>query len=197
MKTKIYLFLLLVFCIQPCVLKAEGPGKANYNLLRDDDDEKMYKGLRFGWQQSQLSESDWDPLSSFYAGIFAARKLGVSKFLSIYTGLEYYETGSRENDKNIIKLSYISLPLNLRVKLGPAYAFGGVNPSFKIADKVKVLGVDVSDEADISGFDMGGQLGVGAKLAFIGIELKYNVGFIQVIDDNTTSHLQAGLCLYF
>jgi hypothetical protein len=68
---------------------------------------------------------------------FAARKLGVSKFLSLYTGLEYYETGTKENDDNIVKLGYINLPLNLRAKIGPVYGFGGFNLAFKVGETVK------------------------------------------------------------
>ena len=185
MKTKICILVLVAICIQPFILRAQ------------DDDEKLYKGIRFGYQNSQLSESDWGELSSFYVGIFGAKKIGVSKLLSIYTGLEYYETGTYHDADNQVKISYLSLPINLRVKLGPMYGFGGVNPSFKIGEDAKLLGVDVSDQTKISGFDMGAQLGIGAKLAFIGIEVKYNLGFIDISDGNKTSHLQAGLCVYF
>ena len=185
MKTSIAFIVLFAFCMQPFVLRA------------DDDDEKMYKGIRFGYQNSQLSESNWGELTSFYAGFFAARKLGASKFLSLYTGLEYYETGTTENDDNIVKLGYINLPLNLRAKIGPVYGFGGFNLAFKVGETVKVAGVDVSDAADIKGFDLGGQLGLGAKVAFIGIEIKYNVGLLEIYQNNTTSHFQAGLCVYF
>ena len=178
--------MLFAMCIQPAILVAQ-----------DEEDEKMYKGIKFGYQNSQLSESEWGELSSFYAGFFAAKKLGASKLFSIYTGLEYYETGTHENDDNTIKLSYISLPINLRIKLGPVYGFGGINPSFKIAEKVKILGADAKDLVDFTVFDMGGQLGLGAKIAFIGVEVKYNLGFIDIGNGNKTSHLQAGLCIYF
>jgi Outer membrane protein beta-barrel domain len=171
-------------------------------LAGSDDDEKLYKGIRAGYQASNFSESDWDDLTSFYVGIFGAKRLGAGKLLSLYTGLEYYQTGASEDADNEIILGYLSLPINLRVKLGPVYAFGGFNPSFKISEDAKFLGVDIADDLDINGFDIGGQLGLGAKIAFIGVELKYNLGLTSVFtnsvdEDNTTEHLQAGVCVYF
>lgn len=185
MKTNIYLTMLLAICLQ------------SSNLFGQDDEEKLYKGIRFGYQTSNLSESSSDDLSSFYAGIFGGHAIGHGTFFSIYTGLEYYQTGTHHDNDNEIVLSYLSLPINLRGRIGPVYAFLGINPSLKIGEKVKVLGADVSDLTEISAFDMGSQFGLGAKIAFIGIEVKYNLGFIDIFDGNTTSHLQAGLCVYF
>lgn len=184
MKTIIYFILLATICLRPSI------------LFGQDEEEKLYKGIRFGYQNSNLSESSFKELSSFYAGIFGGHALGGGHFLSIYTGLEYYQTGTKENDDNEIVLSYLSLPINLRGKLGPVYAFLGVNPSLKVHEKVKILGADVSDATSISAFDMGSQFGLGARIAFIGIEVKYNLGFIDIWDGNKTSHLQAGLCVY-
>jgi hypothetical protein len=163
----------------------------------DDDDKQFYKGIRLGYQNSNFSESEWDDLNSFYVGVFGAKKFGAGKLLSLYTGLEYYQTGSVENDDNKIVLSYLSLPINLRLKLGPVYAFGGFNPSFKIGETAKASGIDISDNLDAEVFDVGGQVGVGVKFLFLGLELKYNQGLIDVFEDNTTHHLQAGLCVYF
>ena len=162
----------------------------------DDDDKKFYKGVRFGYQSSNLSESDWDDLSSFYVGVFGGHKIGGGRLLSIYSGLEYYQTGTRKNEDNKIVLNYLSIPLNLRFKFGPVYAFGGFNPSLKIADNAKVGGADF--DPDVNGFDIGGQIGIGFKFLFMGLEVKYNKGLSQIDDsDNTTQHLQAGLNVYF
>jgi hypothetical protein len=161
----------------------------------DDDDKKFYKGVRFGYQSSNLSESDWDDLSSFYVGVFGVKKIGAGNLLSLYSGLEYYQTGTDKNADNKIVLNYLSIPLNLRLKLGPVYAFGGFNPSFMIADNAKIGGQDV--DPDINGFDIGGQIGIGVKFLFLGVELKYNQGLTDVGNDNKTNHLQAGLCVYF
>jgi len=172
------------------------------SVLADDDDKAIYKGLRFGWQDSNFGNSDWDDLSSFYAGIFVVKKIGAGKLLSIYSGLEYYQTGTSQDANNKIVLGYLSIPINLRLKVGPVYGFAGFNPSFKIMEDAKFAGVDVSDDVNVNGFDIGGQVGIGAKFLFLGVEVKYNQGLTSVFtdsngDDNTTHHLQAGLCVYF
>jgi len=178
-------------------------------VLADDDDKPFYKGIRVGWQQSNISNSEMGDLSSFYAGFFGVKKIGAGKLISMYSGLEFYQTGAQENDDNKIVLSYISIPINLRVKIGPVYAFGGVNPAFKIMNEITAGGVDVSDfqladgskPYEVNTFDIGGQVGVGAKFLFLGVEIKYNQGFLNVFKDDTesstTNHLQVGACVYF
>lgn len=195
---KVLCLLLIGFVLIPTV-----------KVLADDDDKPFYKGIRVGWQQSNISNSEWGDLSSFYAGFFGVKKIGVGKLLSIYSGLEFYQTGAQENSDNKIVLSYISLPINLRVKIGPVYAFGGVNPSLKIMDEMTIGGTDVSDlqladgskPFEVNAFDIGGQIGIGAKFLFLGVEVKYNQGFLDVFkegtESSTTNHLQVGACVYF
>ncbi len=210
MKTLLHLFVFALLLIpttfviaQTDSVPAQAPPPAEKEApAKSDENKKLYKGIRFGYQSSNFSNSDWGDLTSFYAGIFAVKKLGAGKLLSLYTGLEYYQTGASEDDNNEIILGYISLPINLRVQIGPVYAFGGFNPSFKISEDVTIAGQDPGDAFDINGFDVGGQIGLGAKFLFLGAEVKYNKGLISVFDsvngdENMTEHLQAGLCLYF
>jgi hypothetical protein len=162
---------------------------------------KLYKGIRFGYQDSNFSESDGDDLSSWYAGFFGVKSLGAGKLLSIYSGIEYFQNGTSNDGDNEIILGYISIPVNLRVQIGPLYAFAGFDPSFKVYEKVTILPQDV-DNFDINGFDIGGQIGIGAKFLFLGAEIKYNQGLTSVFTDagdkeNTSHHIQAGLCVYF
>ena len=178
-------------------------------IARHDKDSKLYKGVRVGYQSSNLfdgSTSLHDNLSSFYVGFFGVKKLGAGKLLSLYSGLTFYQTGSKKNDDNQVVLGYISIPVSLRVKIGPAYAFGGFNAAFKVGEKVedaslKIAGIDAADFYDINGFDAGAQIGIGAKIAFIGAELKYNWGLIDISGGEgnsiNTQHFQAGLNFYF
>ena len=105
---KILFFLLLGFVLIP-----------TEKILADDDDKPFYKGIRVGWQQSNFSNSDWGDLSSFYAGFFGVKKIGLGKLFSFYSGLEFYQIGSKEDNDNKFVISYISVPINLRVKVGP------------------------------------------------------------------------------
>ncbi|HEX5002821.1 MAG TPA: outer membrane beta-barrel protein [Bacteroidia bacterium] len=189
-QAKFYSLMFLMGLILVCSTRNVFAGSGD-----DDDDKKYSKGIRVGYQSSNLSESDWDNLNSFYVGIFGCRKFGAGKLLSLYSGLEYYQTGSEKNADNKIVLSYLDIPINLKFKLGMFYAFGGFNPAFKVSDNAKVAGKDV--DTDFDSFDIGGQLGVGIKFLFFGAEVKYNQGLIDIGNSNTTSHLQAGLCFYF
>jgi hypothetical protein len=174
----------------------------NAAVAQSDDDKKFYKGVRAGYQDSNFSNSDLGDLSSFYVGFFGVKKLGAGKLLSMYSGLEYFQNGTSDNSDNQIIVGYISVPINLRVQIGPLYAFGGFNPSFKVFEDATFGGVDASDLIDVNGFDIGGQIGLGVKFLFLGLEIKYNQGLTNVFtdsgeEDNTSHHYQAGICVYF
>ncbi len=164
-----------------------------------DDDNKTWKGVRAGYQSSNLfydGDKLYDNnLHSFYVGVFGARKIGL-KLFSIYSGLTFYQTGSDQSSDTRVVLSYIELPISLRVKLGPMYVFGGGNAAIKVGEKNELNGVDISKDTDIKSFDAGAQIGLGLKLTKIGVEIKYNWGLVDIADKLKTSHLQAGLCLY-
>lgn len=77
-------------------------------------------------------------------------------------------------------------------------------------DEIIVGGVDASEiilsngnsiPFGVNAFDIGGQVGIGAKFLFLGVEVKYNQGFLDVFRDVTESttshHLQVGACVYF
>ena len=159
---KISLSLFLIALLIPSLLIA-GP--------KDDESKKIYKGIRGGFQSSSFSVDEGDSpdgLGSFYIGVFGGKKIGPSQLLSLYSGITFYQSGADDKDFGEVKLSYISLPVNLRVKLGP----------------------------DFKSFDAGAQIGVGVKFLMLSAELKYNFGLIEIEDGVKTSHLQAGLCLF-
>ncbi len=164
---------------------------------KDDESKKIYKGIRGGFQSSTFAVDEGDSpdgLGSFYLGIFGGKKLGPSKLLSIYSGLTFYQSGADDKDFGEVKLSYISLPVSLRVKLGPVYAFGGANAAIKVGESLS--GPIEQADLDFESFDAGAQIGVGVKFLMLSAELKYNFGLIEIEDGIKTSHLQAGLCLF-
>jgi len=164
---------------------------------KDDESKKIYKGIRAGFQSSTFAVDQGDSpdgLGSFYIGIFGGKKLGPSKLLSLYTGITFYQSGADDKNFGEVKLSYISLPLSLRVKLGPVYAFGGANAAIKVGESLS--GPIKQANVDFESFDAGAQIGVGVKFLMLSAELKYNVGLIEITDGVKTTHLQAGLCLF-
>lgn len=175
-----------------------------------DDDENKIGGIRAGWQYSALYNNgniveDSDPLSSFYVGLFRENKL--IPLLAIGTGIEYFQVGivDKENSNTNLRLHYISIPIDLRVKLGPVYALGGLGLNFRVAEKWKVDGesFDPSDEVKSEVFDMPLFLGVGVKIAIIRIEARYHWGMFDVykptdlVNEQNSQYLQVGLGVSF
>lgn len=185
---KFLLSLFLVVLLTPS-LSIAGP--------KDDESKKIYKGIRGGFQSSSFAVDEGDSpdgLGSYYIGIFGGKKIGPSKLLSLYTGVTLYQSGADDNDFGTVKLTYISLPFNLRVKVGPVYAFGGANAAIKVGESLSGP-IELADP-DFKSFDAGAQIGVGVKFLMLSAELKYNFGLIEIEDGVKTSHLQAGLCLF-
>ena len=130
------------------------------------------KGIRAGWQSSfiAIDGNDLNESSNgFYAGIFKNNNIGVS-ILNLDTGLEYYQINGETSTNNLtadLKLHYLSIPIALRVNLGPLYAMAGVNGALKLGGKYTLNGNDIG-AGDISTFDAGGHLGVGVKVLKFG-----------------------------
>lgn len=162
--------------------------------------EKLNKGIRGGWQYSNLYKDGHslfdDPLNSFYVGVFANKKFLKTKILQLNTALTYYQVGSKTNDNNRLNLHYLNLPVSLKVKIGPVYAFGGLNGAVKFGGESYVLGIK-NDVKDFSTFDAGVFLGAGVKILFFGFEAKYDLGLIDVSGGYKTQYLQVGFLVYF
>jgi hypothetical protein len=145
-------------------------------------------GIRAGWHYAGLFADGtqlFDPLNSFYVGFFRNNQLGID-ILSIHTGLEYFQNGNTIGDEKLV-LHYVSIPVALRVKLGPVFALGGLGLNFK-------LGGNTSFHEEVNFFDLPALLGVGVKLAFLTIEARYGWGLLNIADgDIKNQYFQLGL----
>ncbi|MCG8582649.1 MAG: PorT family protein [Bacteroidales bacterium] len=162
------------------------------------------RGIRAGWQSSFISigNQELDESSNgFYAGFFKSNNIGVS-LLKLDSGIEYYQINGKANtDLNLnteLKLHYLSVPIALRVKLGPVYGLAGLNGAVKLGGDFTFLGEDIG-VSDISTFDAGAHLGVGFKFLMLGVEAKYTWGLVDMMDDvdSKTEYLQLGAVLFF
>jgi hypothetical protein len=155
-------------------------------------------GIRGGYIASDIKkggDSYFDhKYKSFYFGF--CNDLKIIPLLHFMSGLDYYQTGSRIDDDNKLILHYLSVPLGLKLKLGPVEAFGGVHGALRVSSKLTVLGVDISGEK-FSTFDAGYFVGAGLKLLFIGAEVRYTQGFVDVYKGYKNNFWQAGLSLWF
>ncbi len=155
------------------------------------------KGIRAGYQNSFLKidgEKFGSANDGFYIGFFKSNN--IVPLLKWNTGLEYYQVGSNSKEGDI-KLHYLSVPVSLKLKLGPVYGFAGVNGAIKLggSSDFEAIGAGVSD---FSTLDAGTHLGLGFKFLMLGIEAKYNWGLVNQTDgDFRSEYLQVGAVLFF
>jgi len=152
-------------------------------------------GVRAGWQ-SAATHNDGDKvqgnINSLYLGIYRARPIGAEKLLNWVGGIEYSQQGHRDNDDNLRRLHYLSVPLALRFSVGSIYLQGGINTNLRIAEKVLVMGEDVTSQTETEFLDFAYQLGVGYQIRRLGIEARYHGGLLDVNEGNKNRYLQIG-----
>lgn len=167
-------------------------------------DEKPKKfGIRAGYQSSFIhidgsKLATTEALNSFYIGVFKEKK--IVPMLHFGSGLEYFQTGFESNLVDLQrKLHYLSVPLYLKVKLGPVYATGGTALNFKVAENNDFLDTSTDPLTEKSNwFDMPLQAGLGVQVFMISVELRYNWGMINLNDFGAKNqYLQLGLGMSF
>ena len=131
-------------------------------------------------------------LPNFYAGIFRNNKFGG--ILALHSGLEYLQNGWKTDDNNYRKAHTLSVPIGLRVKLGPFFALGGAGLNFKVSETSKgAAALQPKNEV----FDLPLFLGVGFKIAIVSIEARYNWGMLDANSlGNQNQYLQLGAGLH-
>jgi hypothetical protein len=172
------------------------------SLIAQDKGHNRVGGIRAGYNGAALvMDGDLYPLSeanpSFYVGFFRDNK--IIPLLHAGTGLEYVQNGMRFNEENKRVLHYVSVPLNLKFKLGPVFALGGIAPSFKVAEREFVAGDSSKPDSDDTSnwFDAPLFLGAGVKLFFLTIEARYHWGITDVYQGYHNQYLQIGAGLSF
>lgn len=188
-----YLFSILVVAIILFVPSLETDA-------RDKGDGNRVGGIRVGYHSSQFNLSGdayGEPMQSFYAGLFRDTK--VLPLLHFGTGLEYYKNGVRIDSDNMRELHYLTIPLNLKLKLGPIFALGGFSPSFKVAERVTEDGFKEkpTDAQKAEWFDIPLFLGAGVEIWFLTIEARYHWGMMEVVDGYKSQSFQIGAGISF
>jgi len=167
-----------------------------------EKDSQKVGGIRVGWHAASLIEDGTKPdtahnLNSFYVGFFRDTK--IMPMLRFGSGLEYFQNGMSYTGDAKRVLHTISVPLDLKVKLGPVFALGGIAANFKVSEKIKINGEYVSPlNSDKSAwFDLPLFLGAGVKILFVTIEARYHWGLIEVRDGKHSQYFQLGAALSF
>jgi len=172
-------------------------------FAQDKESEKPSKfGIRAGYHSAFMvidgaGLAGTEPLNTFYLGVFKEYKL--IPMLYAGGGLEYFQNGFQSTIIDLKrKLHYVSVPLYLKVKLGPVYATGGTALNFKVAEKNILAGASVdplSEKSDV--FDLPLQAGIGVKILMFSIEARYNWGMLDVNNGVKNQYFQLGLAVFF
>lgn len=158
-------------------------------------------GVRAGWNYAAMfTDKDilkgTDPLNSFYIGVFKEKKLVPLLWLG--SGLDYMQNGYIISDNIKRQIHYISVPLYLKVKVGPVYATGGTGFNFKVAENLPGTSLlDPLNNKSSNFFDMPFQLGAGLKILMFSIEARYNWGMLLANQNASNQYLQVGFTVSF
>lgn len=171
-----------------------------FSQAEEDENDNKLNGVRFGYQYSNLVNSDEDAASNldrFYIGFSRQKKF--SPFFRLETGLEYMIAGSMITEDSKLELHYITLPLQAHLKLGPFIGTAGLNALFKVAQKLTVAGADIptTDENKATFMDCSADLGVGFKLWILTAEARYYYGLVDIKDGWHNNYYQLGLKVSF
>lgn len=157
-------------------------------------------GIRFGYNSAALYEngsklSGTENLESFYVGIF--RDNQIIPFLCLGTGLEYCQNGSKVDTGNKLILHYISVPLNLKVRIGSVFGRAGIAPAIKVSEKAIIGGKSTTPEEKSRVFDTPVFLGAGFSILFLSVEARYHWGLAEIRDGIRNRYLQLGAAISF
>jgi len=159
-------------------------------------------GIRGGYQNSGLYKDSerltgTSNYASFYIGAFKENK--ILPFLHWGTGLEYCQNGAGlvGSDKQVIK--YLGLPLHIKAKIGPVFALVGVQPKFKLSEKIIIDGEKTSPTSEQKSkvFDLPAYAGVGLNILILSIEARYYYSMIETNHGARNAYLQLGAALHF
>lgn len=186
---KIVIISLLLFCIAAITANAQ--------------EEKIQKnGIRAGYHAASMVKDGSKPeesksLSSFYVGFFRSKKIGG--ILHFDSGIEYFQNGFKYTGDAKRTLHTISIPLDLRLKIGPVYGVGGVAANFKVAESFDLGDNSITpiDSDKSNWFDVAAFTGVGVKIWILSVEARYHWGLLEVRNDLYSRYFQVGAAVSF
>jgi hypothetical protein len=156
-------------------------------------------GIRAGVQAAQL-KNDFNNLfdnnqNRYFIGIY--KDSWLVPLLRVSTGLEYYETGSRQQDVDL-KLNYMSVPLAIKADLGLFNVYGGVSGAYRFGAQERIDGQEAPiPNGKYSRFDYSTFVGGGVRLLFVGIDIRHHWGKTDVYQGFQNRFWQLGATLSF
>ena len=189
-KSALHLPLVLALLVSPTLFAQQN------DKDRKDEDDK-WNGLRAGYHLSNMEgDLDTESRSGFYGGYF--RNIIKVPFYRLSTGLEFNTAGASVGTSES-RLSYITVPFNNRLQLGPVFFDLGADFAVKIGEKYLADGteVDLPDDEQAERIDALLHAGVGFKFLMLGVEARYRYGLTEVFEGYRNTGLELGLCTFF
>lgn len=160
-------------------------------------------GIRAGYHSANMYQdgsalSGASSLDNFYIGYYKNNR--IVPVLNWGFGVEYFKNGWAVDDNNKQELHYVSVPLNLKLKLGPVIALTGFAPSFKVAENITFLGNSTKPSGDDKSnwFDAPFFAGFGFEFLMFTIEARYHWGLVELNDEGyKNQYLQIGAGIAF
>ena len=159
-------------------------------------------GIRAGFHSAGLFEDGSKPdtssaLTSFYVGFFRDTK--IIPLLHFGAGLEYFQNGMEYSTNTSRVLHTISVPLDLKLKLGPVFALTGFAANFKVSEKViyRDNSTNPIDSDKSNWFDVPFFVGAGVKIWFVSVEARYHWGLLEVRNGKHSQYFQLGAAISF
>jgi len=164
-------------------------------LLFNVNAQKKNIGIRAGYLKSHMSYQG-DKMGSsdnnYFMTIYKDSKL--FPFLYFQSGLEYTRMGGSYNNQTR-SVDYLGVPLALKAKVGPVYAFGGASFNVKLSENGTFP--DTPFAGKNKWYDSNAFVGAGIEIIIFTFDIKYVRGLTDVNNGIKNNGYQMGLGLRF
>lgn len=155
------------------------------------------KGFRAGSNISWVrfsGASQGKALTTPYFGFYIYEKF--TPLVKIGSGLEYLRMGKSE--PNFI-MHYAEMPLNARAEIGSLHITAGSGFRLKMWERIEQDNgeMDYPESPEAIWYDVPIRLGLGYKILFLGLELRYNIGLVDLNYGKHNHNLQFGAFVEF
>jgi len=184
-----YIILIAFFLFAGCQLS-----------IAQDADKKQKFGIRAGWHMATLTKEGekidtTNQLNSFYVGFSNETK--IASLLYWGKGIEYFQNGVEYTENTQRIFHTISVPLNLKLKIGPVFGRAGAAANFKISEKYKFGDASYDPPNKANWFDVPVFLGAGINILFVSVEARYHWGLLEATDGFYNRYFQVGAAVHF
>ena len=157
--------------------------------------QQILHGLRFGLNSSTLwgEEENFlpDRLERYYFSyIRESDFLALARFGA---GFEFYQNGGHNDQGDLVKISYLAIPLSIKVNIGPAFVRGGYIGAIRVDVTENQNGKLVAvPKGKYNRWDSGVFLGAGARWSIFFLDVRHVWGQVEIIDNFVTRQWQIG-----